>query len=58
MTKDPDPLLDRYGVRYVMWTSDGSLAVFLAHDPAWRKVYRSGAAVVFERISPRSAPAG
>ena len=53
VTKDPDPLFDRYGIRYVMWTRDGSLAVFLGHDPRWRQVYRSGAAVVFERVSSR-----
>jgi hypothetical protein len=52
LDQNPDPLLERCGVEYVMWTRDGSLAVFLARDPTWRQVYRSGAAVVFQRVGP------
>jgi hypothetical protein len=47
---DPDPVFRRWDVRWVMWNKDTTLAIFLSHDPAWKPVYRSGDAVVFEHV--------
>lgn len=53
---NPDPLLSRWHVRWVLWQSGSPLAVYLAHDPAWRLAFHSGTSLVFERLSPRPAP--
>ena len=47
---DPDPVFRHWDVRWVMWNKDTTLAVYLSHDPAWKTVYRSGDAVVFEHV--------
>ena len=47
---DPDPVFRHWDVRWVMWNKGTTLAVYLNHDPAWRTVYRSGDAVVFEHV--------
>lgn len=47
---DPDPVFRHWDVRWVMWNKDTTLAIFLSHDPAWKLVYRSGDAVVFEHV--------
>ena len=49
LTTDPDPVLARWGVRYVLWPEKTPLAVHLGHDPHWRVAFRSGASVVFTR---------
>lgn len=50
VTADPDVTFRRYDVRYVLWDQGAALAVYLAHDPAWRVALRSGPAVVFEHV--------
>jgi hypothetical protein len=47
---DPDPVFRHWDVRWVMWNKGTTLAIFLSHDPAWKPVYRSGDAVVFEHV--------
>jgi hypothetical protein len=47
---DPDPVFRHWDVRWVMWNKATTLAIHLSHDPAWRTVYRSGDAVVFEHV--------
>ena len=47
---DPDPVFRHWDVRWVMWNKDTTLAMYLSHDPAWKTVYRSGDAVVFEHV--------
>ena len=49
VTTRPDPVLDQWHVSYVLWPTSTPLAVYLAHDPAWRVVFRSGPGVVFGR---------
>ena len=49
---DPDPVLGRWDVRYVLWPPSTPLAVFLSHDPAWRVAYRAGNSLVFARRVP------
>lgn len=47
LTTDPDPMLDRYHVAYVLWNRGSPLAVYLAHDPAWTTVWQRGSVVIF-----------
>ncbi len=58
LTTDPDPVLSAYDVSYVVWSPRSALSEYLAHDPRWRIVDRSPAALVFARTasSPRSSP--
>lgn len=51
---NPDPVLARYRVDYVLWTPKTPLAVFLANDPRWTIVYRSSKAVIYKRTHPPS----
>jgi hypothetical protein len=48
---DPDPILSRYHVDYVVWAPRTSLYQFLIHDSRWKVVDRTGPAVVFARRS-------
>lgn len=48
---NPDPLLARWDVRWVLWAPGSALAVYLAHDPAWRVAFHSANSLVFERVS-------
>ncbi|MHB1784252.1 MAG: hypothetical protein ACYCTE_16495 [Acidimicrobiales bacterium] len=50
LTVDPDTILARYRVRWVLWNEHSALSTFLAEDPRWSVVLRSGDAVVFERL--------
>ena len=49
VSTDPDPVLARYGISYVVWVPNTALAMFLTHDPKWRVVDHAGPAVVFGR---------
>jgi hypothetical protein len=52
---DPDPVFRQWDVRWVMWNKGTTLAIYLSHDPAWKTVYRSGDAVVFEHVGSWTA---
>lgn len=56
VTVNPDPALQRWDVRYVLWPWSTPLTVFLSSDPRWRIVDRTGPAALFERVTvnPRS----
>jgi hypothetical protein len=47
---DPDTVFAPWDVRWVMWDKSDALTVYLDHDPAWKAVYSSGDAVVFEHV--------
>jgi hypothetical protein len=49
LTVDPDPILNRYDVSYVVWKQGSPLARYLELDPAWKVVDRSPQALVFGR---------
>ncbi len=51
LSVDPDPVLSRYHVSYVIWAPNTPLANFLSHDSRWRVVDRTGPAFVFARHS-------
>jgi hypothetical protein len=46
---DPDPMLAKYGVTYVIWPPGTPLYSFLSHDPKWRVIDRTSVAVIFAR---------
>ncbi len=50
LTRDPDRILSRYRVDYVLWPTDSALSVYLGHDPAWRLIRRSRVSLVFRRV--------
>ncbi|HZU73365.1 MAG TPA: hypothetical protein VE990_11410 [Acidimicrobiales bacterium] len=52
VSQDPDILLNRWKVQYVLWTKGSALSVFLSHDHAWRQVFQAGSSVVFQRVQP------
>jgi hypothetical protein len=49
VSTNPDPVLSAYHVSYVVWAPRSALSIYLAHDPRWRVVDRSGVAWVFAR---------
>jgi hypothetical protein len=55
LTTNPDPILARYNVSYVVWMPGAPLSLFLSHDPQWTVVDRSGTAVVFARTGTTSS---
>ena len=62
LTTDPDPILSAYHVDYVVWAPHTSLSLYLARDPLWRVVDRTGVALVFAHAqesaasTPRTSP--
>jgi hypothetical protein len=50
LTKAPDSLLRRYGVKYVLWPHDQALSVYLEHDPSWRVVRSSQLSFIFQYV--------
>jgi hypothetical protein len=51
VTVNPDPILSRYHVDYVVWPYKSPLEEYLSHDSEWVVVDRTGPAVVFARKS-------
>jgi hypothetical protein len=51
LTTDPDSVLSRYDVSYVVWDRGTPLYTYLSHDPRWVVVDRTTPAVVFARRS-------
>ncbi len=49
LSTDPDPVLARYDVSYVVWAPNAPLATYLMHDPKWEVVDHAGPAVIFGR---------
>lgn len=48
---NPDPVLSRYHVEWVLWPRNSPMSVFLASDPTWRVARRMGPAIVFQRVA-------
>ena len=49
LTTNPDPVLSRSHVAYVVWAPHTPLALYLARDPRWHVVDRTAVALVFAR---------
>jgi len=52
LTTDPDTVLHRYDVQYVLWPPHQAVSTYLAHDPDWRLVWSSPTADVFHALAP------
>src|SRR5262245_33670859 len=48
--KNPQGLLDKYGIRYVLFPPAEQLTYILEHDPRWKVNYRDSVSVLFERV--------
>jgi hypothetical protein len=46
---DPQPILDKYQIRYVLFPSGEPLTYLLQHDPKWKVLYRDKISVLLER---------
>jgi hypothetical protein len=53
LTTDPDTILSKYEVSYVLWEPDQPLSEFLAHDAKWVEVDHTSQSVTFARRSVR-----
>ncbi len=52
LSTNPDALLRRWDVRWVMWAKASALSTYLAADPQWVLRAKAGPALVFERRGP------
>ncbi len=50
LTVNPDTVFRHWDVRWVMWGRGSPLSVYLSHDPGWKIVDKTGAALVFEHV--------
>jgi hypothetical protein len=46
------PILDKYGIRSVLFPVNEPVAYFLEHDPGWKVVYHDKLCVLLERAEP------
>ncbi len=49
--KDPPAILDKYGIRYVLFPAGSPLAYLLRRDPDWRLIFKGKVGVMFERAA-------
>ena len=56
--KDPELLLDKYKIRYVLFPPGEPLTYVLQHDPKWKVLYSDKISVLLERNSDDSAVQG
>jgi hypothetical protein len=49
--RQPQELLDRYQIGYVLYSADSPLSLFLSRSPQWECVFRDRQAVIYRRIS-------
>ncbi|MGA2648288.1 MAG: hypothetical protein ABSF15_26670 [Candidatus Sulfotelmatobacter sp.] len=54
--KQPQSLLDKYRIRYVLFPPTEPLTYVLEHDPRWKVIYSDKVSVMFERTA--EAPLG
>jgi hypothetical protein len=50
--EDPQRILDKYKIQYVLFPKDEKLTYVLEHDPRWKVDYRDNLSVLFERNAP------
>jgi len=44
-------ILDKYGIRYVLFRRESAVAYLLMHNPGWKVAYQDETAVLLERIA-------
>jgi hypothetical protein len=56
--KQPDTILDKYKIRYVLLPHDEALVYVLQRDPRWKEIYSDKICVLLERAgAPAASPA-
>jgi hypothetical protein len=55
--KKAQSVLDKYGIRYVLFSRDQLLTCLLLKDPKWKVIFDGKVCVMFERIGPTPKPA-
>jgi hypothetical protein len=50
--KNPQDVLDKYKIRYVLFPYHEQLTYILEHDRRWKVNYRDSVSVLFERVTP------
>ena len=53
--KEPEKVLDKYRVRYVLFQRSQPLVYVLRHNTEWRPVFEGKNSVLFERVGPEPA---
>ncbi|HLY62070.1 MAG TPA: hypothetical protein VKV95_15120 [Terriglobia bacterium] len=57
--QNPNAVLDKYGIRYVLFPPTEELSYVLRRDPGWKVVYSGKISTLFERVgNPPPAKAG
>ena len=49
--KNVDQIVDKYKIRYVLFSANGRLTRLLEHDPNWKPIYRDSLSVLFEKTN-------
>jgi hypothetical protein len=52
--REPQELLDRYQIGYILYAADSPLSSFLSRSPHWQCVFRDGQSVIYRRGSTDS----
>jgi hypothetical protein len=53
--KQPDTILDKYKIRYVLLSPDEALVYVLQRDPKWKEIYSDKVCVLLERADAAAA---
>jgi predicted nucleotidyltransferase len=53
--KQPDTILDKYKIRYVLLPPDEALVYVLQRDPKWKEIYSDKVCVLLERADAAAA---
>jgi hypothetical protein len=46
----PEAVLNKYGIRYVLFHQNDPVTLFLKHDPNWKVVFSGPVSIMFERV--------
>jgi hypothetical protein len=53
---DSAAILDKYGIRYVLFPPHQALTYILEHDPKWKVAFRGKMSLILERVGAAPAP--
>jgi hypothetical protein len=53
---DSAAILDKYGIRYVLFPPHEALTYILEHDPKWKVIFRGKMSLILERVGAIPAP--
>jgi hypothetical protein len=51
------PILDKYGIRYVLFPRNDPVTTFLGKDPKWKPIFDGRVSIMLERVGPVPKPA-